>query len=78
MRLKKIREGEQIIKFSNPWPVTCFIYLDKKLFFQVPANCFSIIEAQYFFVGVPLKHFPELDLYSNIKISVECYKCGLK
>ncbi len=74
MRLKKIPSGVKCIKFTNFFPVNCILHLDRKPFLLIDANSFKIIQAEYFMVGVPMKEFPAMQLYSNLKISVEFMK----
>lgn len=70
MRLKKIPRGQTTILFCNPWPIDCVLHLNKKPFLFIGRNSFMGIEARNFIVGVPLKEFPEMQLYSNLKIEI--------
>ena len=68
MRLKKIPSGMKVIKFLNPFNKKCFIRHQKKPFLMIEENSFCIIEPGTFIVGMPMNEFPELQLYSNLKI----------
>jgi hypothetical protein len=73
MRLKKIPKGTKIINFTNPWPTECRVSLNKKAFVFVHANSFAIVEVSSFFNDIRLNEFPDMQLYSNLKIEMECF-----
>lgn len=71
MRLRKIPEGQKIIRFINPWAIPGVIYFNKFPFLAIAAKSSRIIEAHHFVVAFSSDRFPAMQFYSNLKIEIE-------
>lgn len=70
MRLKKFPKGTKIVCFQNNGREDCMISWNRKPFLIIAAGYYKVIEASSFYVGYPLEHFDEMQLYANKKIEV--------
>ncbi len=69
MRLKKIPKGTKIIIFTNPWDIPARVFYKKQLKYLIDGLSFCVARADNFSGSGVV--YPELQLYSNLKIKVE-------
>lgn len=74
MRLKKIPKGTKYIKFTNNSPDNVIIYYKKEPFLFLGSNSFILIECSSFICKIPVKEFPEMQLYSGKRVYMEFSK----
>lgn len=68
MRLKRIPKGKIVIRLTNRHNKDCLVHFNKKPFSFIPAKSFGLFNARDF--GYE-EHFPEMQLYSNLKIEIK-------
>lgn len=82
MRLKTIPEGTVIVSFENhtkkdailtfKWPNK-----QKEQCVFVKANQFVILDSRNWIVGLPMKNFPRIQVWSNTYVQMD-FLCGEK
>ena len=73
MRIKSIKKGTKFVRFDNYSEKDARIYLNKALFMFIKSRSFMEIDCKSFVVGIPLEHFPDMNLYSNCHVSVTLF-----